>query len=165
MPTTVNPLFVRLSKRISVRAIVYVEELIKRYLPKGAEGKPPIPPICNCRSVETAGYPCIHLIIQHQRENISFELSDFHHQWHLYELGAAPAIDPLLLVQDPLPIRGRGRPRGAGNLFRPTPASSSRQDISFNRSTQREPSAFEPQGRPRPRGRPGRPGRPPASTQ
>jgi len=65
MPTTVNPLFVRLSKRISVRTIVYVEELIKRYLPKGVEGKPPILPIYNYRSVETTGYPYIYLIIQY----------------------------------------------------------------------------------------------------
>ena len=33
-----------------------------------AEGadKPPIPPICNCNSKETAGFPCIHLIKQYE---------------------------------------------------------------------------------------------------
>ena len=162
-PIKLPSLYDHLVFQISSRAMRHVDKIIKQYLPQGADEKPPIPSYCNCRSKETAGFPCIHLIIQYIDENKSFEPSHFHQQWHLWPPGKAPNINPLLLVQDPLLVRRRGRPRGAANFVRPSQASSqqstqqstreSRQNITFNQSTQREPSAFEPQVRPAPRRR------------
>lgn len=129
---------------ISSRAIKHIESIRHHYLPEGPD-KPPIPPICTCRSKETTGFPCIHLIKQYLDTHRSFEPELFHQQWHLYKLGKAPPIDPLLLVRDPLPVRRRGRPRGAANFVQPSQVSNtqqSTQDIAIDRSTQREPSAF-----------------------
>jgi hypothetical protein len=168
-PTNLAFIYQLLGMRISRKAIGYVEAVEKLYLPPG-EGKPLIPPICDCNSKETAGYPCIHIIKRHLDENNQLSLSLFHQQWHLYALGEAPPIDPRLLIQDPLPVRRRGRPRGARNNLRPatqtsdatiTQASSTQIPSSqsivpstqfaddnepltpFERSTQREPSGHE----------------------
>lgn len=168
-----SSLYTKLTYRISSRAIKHVESIRHHYLPEGQD-KPLIQPICTCRSKETTGFPCIHLIKQYQDTHRSFEPELFHEQWHLYKLGEAPPINPLLLVCDPLPVRRRGRPRGAANFVQPSQPSNtqqraqqSTQDTMFDRSTQRELSAFEyvlpPQERGR--GRRGRrgagPGRPP----
>jgi len=73
----------------------------------------------------------------------------FHQQWHLYMLGEAPPIDERLLVRNSEPVRQRGRPRGAANFADVEPSQaldilpSSSQAEAFDRSVNREPSAFE----------------------
>ncbi|KAJ5504744.1 hypothetical protein N7463_007618 [Penicillium fimorum] len=101
MPTDLTFIYQLLGKRISRKAISYVQAIEKIYLPP-SDGKPPIPPICDCNSKETAGYPCIHIIKKHLDEKRQLSPSLFHQQWHLYAL-----------------IRRRGRPRGARNNIRP----------------------------------------------
>lgn len=151
--TNQSSLYTKLTYLISSRAIKHVESIRHYYLPEG-QGKPLIPPNCTCRSKETTGFPCIHLIKQYQDTHQSFEPELFHQQWHLYKLGEAPPIDPLLLVRDPPPVRRRGRPCGAANFVQPSQALNLQQgtqqstqqsthNIIFDRSTQREPSAFE----------------------
>lgn len=117
-PTDLAFIYQLLGMRISHKAIHYVKVIEKLYLPPG-DKKPPIPPICDCNSKDTTGYPCIHVIKRHLDENRQLSPSLFHQQWHLYKLGEAPPIDPRLLIQDPLPVRRRGRPRGARNNIRP----------------------------------------------
>lgn len=80
-PTAPLSLYHLLVYQISSRAIQHVEDIRKQYLE--GENRPPISLICNCRSRETTGYPCIHLIVEHLDENKSFEPSYFHQQWHL----------------------------------------------------------------------------------
>ncbi|KAJ5082771.1 hypothetical protein N7532_011814 [Penicillium argentinense] len=156
-------------KRVSLAAIDYVEATYDIFLP-GAEGKPLIPPDCHCNSRITSGYPCIHVIAKHTEEKQPFSLDDFQPQWHLYRIGNAPPVDPILLIQNPHVIRRRGRPAGCRNNLQSRPIQSSTQesvstqDIQmpatqielgsfpdpltdplkpFERSTQRELSAFE----------------------
>jgi hypothetical protein len=85
------------------------------------------------------------VIQEHSAQGLLPEL--FHPHWHLYALGDAPPIDPVLLIQDPLPIRRRGRPAGATNFSQApsTQAPSTQDDVltPFDRSTQREPSSYE----------------------
>jgi hypothetical protein len=101
--------------RISAKVMEHTKDVYKHYLPASDE-KPPIPPLCRCNSLNTAGFPCIHLIIQYEEEAKSFKLELFHQHWHLYSV-TAPPINPLLLLQDPLQVRRRGRPRGARNFI------------------------------------------------
>ena len=116
-------LYTNLTYRISSRTIKHVESIRQHYLPEGQE-KPLIQPICTCRSEETTGFPCIHLIKQYQDTNRSFEPELFHQKWHLHKLGEAPPVNHLLLVCDPLPVRRRGRPRGATNFVQPPQVSN-----------------------------------------
>jgi hypothetical protein len=153
--------------RVSLKAISYVIGTYDTYLPP-AEGKPTIPPGCYCNSKNTAGYPCIHLIMKHLDDENPFSLAEFHPQWHLYKLSDALPVSPHLLVQDPHRVRRRGRPAGRRNNVRSQPSqlgviqvpatqqsalsaaqstaqrSSSTDPLTpLERSTQREPSAFE----------------------
>ena len=181
-PTKLDSLYKIIATRISSKAIQKVEAVADQYLPKGV-GKPPIPPDCLCNSKDTTGFPCIHIIKRYQDEQRGLEPELFHQHWYLYDLAEAPPIDPLLLVQDPLLIRRRGRPRGAANFVRPSQASSTQRSIqstqqsiqstqqsiqstqqstqstAFDHSTHRELSAFEYILPPQERGRGGRGGR------
>lgn len=97
-PTKLDSLYKLIINRISMRAIRHIEKVANHYLPKGADGKAPIPFSCLYNSKETTGFPCIHLIKQYQDEHRSLEPELFHQHWHLYDLAEAPPIDPLLLV-------------------------------------------------------------------
>ncbi|KAJ6126055.1 hypothetical protein N7471_010548 [Penicillium samsonianum] len=135
-----EPLYQLLYGRISVRAIEYTKETYTRFLPIG-DDKPEIPLLCDCNSKQTSGFPCIHIIKEHNdKDNGRIGPDLFHQQWHLYSVDAPP-IDPLLLIQDPLRVRRRGRPRGARNLPSSTAATTepSTQDTSIHR----EPSSWE----------------------
>ena len=70
-------LFKLVDRRVSLKAIELTKDVYNRYLPK-AEDKPPVPPICRCNSKNTAGFPCIHLIMQYEEEEKSFEPELFH---------------------------------------------------------------------------------------
>ncbi|KAJ5111190.1 hypothetical protein N7532_001725 [Penicillium argentinense] len=164
-PTAMPHLYRLLINRISEKAIYYTRQIHNQYLPP-AEKKPRIPALCDCKSKDTAGYPCIHIIKKHLDENRQLSPSLYHQQWHLYQLGDAPPINPLLLIQDPRPIHRRGRPRGARNNIRPQEPATQPDPVGiqvpsaqiqvpstqipddepltpFERSTQREPSVFE----------------------
>ena len=75
--TTLWRLFKLVDRRVLLKAIELTKDLYNRYLPE-AEDKPPVPPICRYNSKNTAGFLCIHLIIQYEEEEKSFELELFH---------------------------------------------------------------------------------------
>ncbi|KAJ5855723.1 uncharacterized protein N7529_009667 [Penicillium soppii] len=149
--------------RVSFKPMRHTTDVYTRYLPEGLD-KPPIPPSCNCSSKETAGFPCIHLIKQYLHEGKGLEPELFHPHWHLRGINTEP-IDPRLLVQDPLPVRRRGRPRGAHNFNQlastppaSTPVVTTQQSTQqrtqvilsspdpltqHDRSVHRDPSSFE----------------------
>ncbi|OGE47089.1 hypothetical protein PENARI_c066G04429 [Penicillium arizonense] len=124
--------------RVSAKAMGYTKDVYNRFLPE-ADNKPLIPLLCRCNSKNTAGFPCIHLIRQYEEEKKSFEPELFHQHWHLYSV-SAPPINPLLLLQDPLQVRRRGRPQGARNFIG---GGESTQASTQDASTQRDPSGFE----------------------
>lgn len=161
-PTYPEKLYKPLYKHVSTRAIKHTHALRTIYLPP-AEDKPTIPPVCTCNSKETAGFPCIHLIKQYLDEGKGLEPDLFHPHWHLRGVNTEP-IDRRLLVQDPHPVRRRGRPRGARNFIsqqgntgvstpvtRPASTQQSTQFIQsspdpltqYKRSVHRDPSSFE----------------------
>lgn len=158
-PTIHSSLFQLLHRHISAKAIKYVKETHDRYLPVGPRTKPksPIPATCDCDSMNTSGYPCIHIIQDAITANRSLIPRQFHQHWHLYKVNdRPPPIDPTLLIQDPAQVRRRGRPTGATNFSQitSTPVTSTQvtqfsldpltQKLTpFERSTQREPSAHE----------------------
>jgi hypothetical protein len=99
-----------------------------------AQGRAPIS-YCNCSIRESMGLPCYHTIWQRQQESGVIRLEDIHPHWYVIrpESGtySGPTISHPLPVLNPLPVQGRGRPRGAlGGVVQPT-------------STRREPSLFE----------------------
>ena len=103
----------------------------RRKLP--ARGSPP--PSCTCSIQQSLGLPCYHTIWKRQQEGGVIQLEDIHPHWYIIrpEPGtpSGPTISHPLPVLNPLPVQGRGRPRGAlGGVVRPT-------------STRREPSLFE----------------------
>ncbi|KAJ5316909.1 hypothetical protein N7508_001417 [Penicillium antarcticum] len=53
---------------------------------------------------------------KYEVEKKSFKPELFHQHWYLYSV-STPPIDPLLLLQDPLQVRRRGRPQGARNFI------------------------------------------------
>lgn len=114
-PTGIQPLYKLLIGRISMKAIRHTMNFQDRYLPE-SEDRPAIPPTCNCNSKETAGFPYIHLLKQYRDENRPLKPLLFYQQWHLWSV-EAPPINSLLLLQDPLQVRRRGRPQGARNFI------------------------------------------------
>lgn len=102
--------------------------------------------------MNTTGFPCIHIIQEAIQADRGLVPQQFHPHWHLYAIEDAPPIDRILLVQDPLPVRRRGRPAGAMNFSQATSTQATSSQIlsipepplsQFDRSTQREPSAYE----------------------
>jgi hypothetical protein len=117
--TVIDTLYKLLVGRISSKAIQHTQAVFATYLPEG-EDKPQIPHVYNCNSKETSGFPCIHMLKQYDdaedTQNRMLKPKLFHQHWHLYSIDAAPPINLLLLLQDPLRVRRRGRPRGARNF-------------------------------------------------
>jgi hypothetical protein len=118
-PTKLDPLYTLITGRISEKAIQHIQAVANQYLLERV-GKSPIPLECQCNSKDTTGFLCIHIIKEYQDTHRRHEPDLFHPQWHLYDLTEAPPIDPQLLVQNPLPVRRRGRPRGAANFVQPS---------------------------------------------
>ena len=81
------------------------------------------------------GLPCYHTIWERRQEVSVIRLEDIHPHWYVTRpepgtLSGQSILYPLPVL-NPLPVQGRGRPRGAlGGVIRPT-------------STRREPSAFK----------------------
>jgi hypothetical protein len=77
----------------------------------------------------------LHKIWQRRQESGAIRLEDIHPHWYITRPELRPdsrlSISHPLPVLNPLPVQGRGRPRGAlGGVVRPT-------------NTRREPSSFE----------------------
>ena len=95
--------------------------------------------LCDCSIQQSIGLPCYHTIWQ--RKTIQgggmIQLTDIHPHWYYSRPESMPfgqsSISYPLPVLDPLPVRGKGRPRGAlGLQSRVAPSN-----------TRRNPSAFE----------------------
>jgi MULE transposase domain len=98
------------------------------------KGKAPSP-YCNCSIEESMGLPCYHKIWKRQQEIGVIQLEDIHPHWYVIRPESGTYSGPTTLhplpILNPLPVQGRGRPRGAlGGVVRST-------------NTRREPSSFE----------------------
>ena len=123
------PLFTAILQTVHGYAL---QKLAKEYakLPKSG---PPLSS-CSCSIQQSIGLPCYHTIWERRQEVGVIRLEDIHPHWHVIRPEpstlSGQSIYPLPVL-NPLPVRGRGRPRGAlGGVVRPT-------------NTRREPSAFE----------------------
>ncbi|KAJ5814464.1 uncharacterized protein N7503_001214 [Penicillium pulvis] len=145
IPVSVRPLYRLLMTYISKKAIENVTKELEKYLPEAAD-KPVISAIYVCNSKDTAGTPYIHIIKQHLDESRGLKLNLFHQQWHLHKLSEAPLIAPELYILDPLPVRGKGRPRGAKNLIHLSKSSEvpASQGTTSHTYSQLTPSSLEP---------------------
>lgn len=122
------PLFAAILQKVHGHAL---QKLAKEYakLPKS---RPPRSS-CSCSIQQSIGLPCYHTIWERRQEVSVIRLEDIHPHWHVTrpEPGTLSGQAYPLPVLNPLPVQGRGRPRGAlGGVVRPT-------------NTRREPSAFE----------------------
>jgi hypothetical protein len=124
------PLFAALLQKVHSYTL---QKLAKEYtkLPKS---RPP-PSSCSCSIQQSIGLPCYYTIWERRQEVSMIRLEDIHPYWHVIRLEpgtlSGQSISYPLPVLNPLPVQGRGRPRGAlGSAIQPT-------------STRREPSAFE----------------------
>jgi hypothetical protein len=125
------PLFSAILQHIHAYAL---QLILKEKAKLPAQGKAPSP-YCNCSIEESMGLPCYHKIWQRQQESGVIRLEDIHPHWYVIrpESGtySGPTISHPLPVLNPIPVQGRGRPRGAlGRVVRPT-------------NTRRDPSSFE----------------------
>ena len=126
-----TPLFAAILQHIHAYALQKILQE-ERKLP--ARGGPP-PSSCTCSIQQSMGLPCYHKIWQRRQESGAIRLEDIHPHWYITRPEPGPdsrlPISHPLPVLNPLPVQGRGRPRGAlGGVVRPT-------------STRREPSLFE----------------------
>jgi MULE transposase domain len=129
------PLFAAIQQYIHGYALQKIlEELAK--LP--AKGVCPSS-ICTCSIQQSIGLPCYHTIWQRKTTQGGgmIQLSDIHPHWYYSRPDPMPSsqssISYPLPILDPLPVQGKGRPRGAlGLQGRVTPSN-----------TRRDPSAFE----------------------
>ena len=124
------PLFAAILQQVHSYAL---QKLVREYTKLPKSGPPPSS--CSCSIQQSIGLPCYHTIWARRQEVGVIRLEDIHPHWHVTrpEPGALSGQSILypLPVLNPLPVQGRGRPRGAlGGVVRPT-------------STRREPSAFE----------------------
>jgi hypothetical protein len=96
----------------------------------------PPPQTCTCTIQLSHGLPCYHTIWARKQDGGVILLKDIHRHWHYFrpEIDATPPITPASRpILQPLPIRGKGRPRDAlGGVVRIAESS-----------TRRHPSAFE----------------------
>jgi hypothetical protein len=125
-----TPFFAAVLQHVHAYALQKIVEERKK-LP--AKGKPP-PPTCVCSIQQSLGLPCYHTIWKRQQESGVIRLEDIHPHWYITRPEPGPdsglVISYPLPVLNPLPVQGRGRPRGALGSVRPT-------------NTRREPSLFE----------------------
>jgi hypothetical protein len=123
------PLFSAILQHVHTYAL---QLILKERAKLPTQGRAPSP-YCNCSIEESMGLPCYHKIWKRQQESGAIQLEDIHPHRYITrpELGPNSRVSHPLPVLNPLPVQGRGRPRGAlGGVVRPT-------------STRREPSLFE----------------------
>ena len=97
----------------------------------------PPPPGCECIIQQSIGLPCFHTIWERKRDGGVIQLEDIHHHWYYFRPDRGTSSNqvtpvPLPLL-NPMPIKGKGRPKGALGGVSRIPESS----------TKRHPSAFE----------------------
>jgi hypothetical protein len=125
-----TPIFAAVLQHIHAYALQKIVEERKKV---PARGSPP--PSCTCLIQQSLGLPCYHKIWQRQQESGVIRLEDIHPHWYITRpepgLDSRVSTSHPLPVLNPLPVQGRGRPRGAlGGVVRPT-------------NTRRDPSSFE----------------------
>ncbi|EED11941.1 hypothetical protein TSTA_000190 [Talaromyces stipitatus ATCC 10500] len=123
-------LFKHVLKKVSSHALKIIH--------KSAPDKKPIKP-CTGVTRRTLGIPCIHKIKEYYEADISIELFEFCPHWRLHTDEDLPPVDPRELVLELEVIRPRGRPPGTINW----PTTSEQSQSAEDRSTRRDPSAFE----------------------
>ena len=99
----------------------------------------------SCAIISTHGLPCRHTIWRHVQESRPLPINIIHVHWH-WERRPAPfdpshhripsLLDPTLPLLDPLPVKGKGRPKGAvaappANRRSKNPATDTRRDPSL----------------------------------
>ncbi|EED15551.1 conserved hypothetical protein [Talaromyces stipitatus ATCC 10500] len=131
-------LFKHVLKKVSSHALKIIHSIFERYLPESAPDKKPIKP-CTGVTRRTLGIPCIHKIKEYYEADTSIELFEFCPHWQLHTDEDLPPMDPRELVLELEVIRPRGRPPGAINW----PTTSEQSQSAEDRSTRRDPSAFE----------------------
>lgn len=106
-------------KDVSKYAIEKVMKLFKRFLPPGPD-KPRVPETpCECDSVNTSGFPCIHLIHEYWRDGKSFTAAHFHSHYRLRESSTTPGFNDLALIGQPrVVLQNRGGQRAEGTSTR-----------------------------------------------
>ena len=114
------PLFTAILQKVHGYTL---QKLAKEYTKLPKSGPPPSS--CSCSIQQSIGLPCYHTIWKRKQEVSVILLEDIHPYWHITrpEPGALSGQSILypLPVLNPLPVRGRGRPRGAlGGVIRPT---------------------------------------------
>jgi hypothetical protein len=130
------PLFAAVLQHVHAYAL---QKILQEQRKLPARGGPP-PSSCTCSIQQSIGLPCYHTIWQRRQESGAIRLEDIHPHWYITRPEPGPdsrgldsrlSVSHPLPVLNPLPVQGRGRPRGAlGGVVRPT-------------STRREPSLFE----------------------
>jgi hypothetical protein len=103
-----------------------------------ARGPPPgnAYPAYDCSIEHSHGLPCYYKIWQRKITTRVIQLEDIHPHWYFSrpERGTSPDVVTLcpLPILNPLPIQGRGRPRGAlGGVSRVAPTNTRRLPCAF----------------------------------
>jgi hypothetical protein len=102
---------------------------------------------------QALGLPCIHEIVERIEANRPLERDQFHPQWWL-RTKENDDFQPLILgnipqISDPSVVKTAGRPRGAANIARANPKvvaakrAQTKRISQYEKSTKRDPSAFE----------------------
>jgi hypothetical protein len=126
------PLFAEIVELVHGFAL---EKILKERAKLPRRGGPP--PGCTCSIQQSMGLPCYHIIWERISNGRGAILpTDIHPHW-FFERPDSTVYNPSipsrsLTLLNPLPVQGRGRPRGALGLGRVAPTT-----------TRREPSAFE----------------------
>ena len=127
--TTLIPIFGAVLEYIHTFAL---QKILQEQSRLPARGQAPSLP-CTCSIQHAFGLPCQHKIWQIQQTGAVLQLEDIHPHWRIIRPDPGTIVRPsttaIVPVLDPLPVQGRGRPRGALG--------------GTTRSTRRDPSAFE----------------------
>jgi hypothetical protein len=134
------PLFAAVLKHVHGYAL---QKVLQEHAKLPAKGPPS--PECQCLIQQSIGLPCYHKIWQRKVESGVIQLEDIHPHWYFSrpEPSTYPWISHPLPVLNPLPIQGRGRPRGAlGGVARVAPTSTRREPSSFETPSSSAPPTF-----------------------
>ena len=124
-----------------------LEKILKEYT-KLPITSPPTPG-CQCTIQQSFGLPCYHTIQERKSNRGVLLLSDIHrHQYYdrpdfnaEYSTSVQPISRPVL---NPIPIRGKGRPRGAlRGVLQVLESSTKRYPSAFELLPSTAPAAFE----------------------
>lgn len=139
-----KPIFGRLIRKITTYALYKLENEL------ACSRRLDFPLICDGLFTQSMRLPCGHVMKQRATTGRPIELQEIHRHWYFKPLEApALAYETIvmeLLLQNPMPARTQGQPRGRGlstqDQNQPEGTSSRGRGRSIT-STQREPSDFE----------------------